>query len=254
MIDVELIYDADCPNAARTRAHLRAALERAGLPIHWSEWLRADPATPADRRRFASPTVLVNGVDVAGPAPLDGAGACRLYPGQGGAGVPAVDSIAVALAKASGGGGGRLPGEGLVSSLAAVPGIAAALLPALACPACWPAYAGALSALGLGALSSVRYLLPLNLVLLGVALAALGIGARRRRGYGPLLLGGAGTAGVLVAKFLLANDALVYSSAALLLAASVWNAWPRGAPRRHCASCTTPGDGKSSITNTYGGS
>jgi mercuric ion transport protein len=50
--------------------------------------------------------------------------------------------------------------------LLAIPGVLASLLPALACPLCWPAYAALLSALGLGFLTSSTYLLPLTGVLL----------------------------------------------------------------------------------------
>ena len=40
------------------------------------------------------------------------------------------------------------PRAGWRSSLATLPGIALAFLPKIACPACWPAYAGVLSSLG----------------------------------------------------------------------------------------------------------
>jgi hypothetical protein len=47
-------------------------------------------------------------------------------------------------------------------NLLAVPGIGLSLLPKVACPACWPAYAGLLSSLGLGFLVSTAYLLPMT--------------------------------------------------------------------------------------------
>jgi len=50
------------------------------------------------------------------------------------------------------------------------PGIGVSLLPTLACPLCWPAYAGLLSSLGLGFLISTKYLFPLTVVFLAVAL------------------------------------------------------------------------------------
>ena len=70
----------------------------------------------------------------------------------------------------------------LLSSLAVLPGIGAALLPAVTCPACWPAYAGLLSALGLGFANYTPYLLPLTIVFLTVALGALGYQALQRGG------------------------------------------------------------------------
>jgi len=72
--------------------------------------------------------------------------------------------------------------------LLAIPGIGVSLLPKVACPLCWPAYAGLLSSVGLGFLLSATYLLPLTAGFLLIALAALAYRARQRRGYGPLVL------------------------------------------------------------------
>jgi hypothetical protein len=69
------------------------------------------------------------------------------------------------------------------SSLATLPGLAFAgfaLLPKLACPLCWPAYASVLTWLGLGFLLQVRWLFPLPAVLLVVAVVTLGRRARSR--------------------------------------------------------------------------
>jgi len=49
----------------------------------------------------------------------------------------------------------------------ALPSIGVSILPKLACPACWPAYAGLLTSIGLGFLISVVYLLPLTAAFLG---------------------------------------------------------------------------------------
>ena len=89
---------------------------------------------------------------------------------------------------------------------------------------CWPAYAAVLSALGVGFIDYTPYLLPLTLAFLGVTLAMLAW--RPRRGYAPLALGLAASAMVLVGKFLFDSDIAVYAGVALLVAASVWNAWP----------------------------
>src|SRR5260370_36216680 len=69
-----------------------------------------------------------------------------------------------------------------------VPSIGVSVLPKLACPACWPAYAGLLSSIGLGFLISVRYLLPMTIAFLVLALASMLFNARNRRGDGPFLL------------------------------------------------------------------
>lgn len=120
--------------------------------------------------------------------------------------------------------------------LLAIPGIGVSLLPKVACPLCWPAYAGLLSSLGLGFLLSATYLLPLTVGFLLIALAALGYGARQGRGYGPLLLSLAGSGVVLVTKFVVEIKAGVYAGIGILILASLWNAWPQypGRVRRCC--------------------
>src|SRR5713101_7960802 len=94
--------------------------------------------------------------------------------------------------------------------LLALPGVGVSLLPKLACPACWPAYAGLLSSVGLGFLISAAYLLPLTATFLLFALVALAFRARQRSGYGPFLLGLVGTVGVLVGKFVWQSNPTVY--------------------------------------------
>ncbi len=80
-----------------------------------------------------------------------------------------------------------------------LPGVGASILPKLACPACWPAYAALLSSVGLGFLISTVYLLPMTVALLSLALGAIAFRAKQRNGYGPLLLGLLATAAVLLA-------------------------------------------------------
>ena len=55
-----------------------------------------------------------------------------------------------------------------------IPGIDVALLPKLACPACWPAYVALLSSIGLGFLLSTAYLFPLTVVFLMFTVIPLG--------------------------------------------------------------------------------
>ena len=74
-------------------------------------------------------------------------------------------------------------------TLLTVPAWGVALLPKLACPLCWPAYAGLLSSVGLGFLISTKYLLPLTAAFLAVAVGALAFKAKSRHGYGPFMLG-----------------------------------------------------------------
>ncbi len=112
-------------------------------------------------------------------------------------------------------------------AVVALPGIDISLLPKLMCPACWPAYAGIVSALGLGFLISAKYLLPLTVAFLAVRSFALGFGASRRHGYGPLWVGLLAAALILTAKFYFDAEQATYAGAGLLGAASVWNSWPR---------------------------
>ena len=86
-------------------------------------------------------------------------------------------------------------------TLTVLPSVGVSLLPKLACPMCWPAYAGLLSSLGLGFLISAQYLLPLTVAFLLIAVAALGFRSRTRHGCRPMLLGVAASAGVLCGKF-----------------------------------------------------
>lgn len=192
MSKVELIYDADCPNAEAARSQLRLALARAGKAPEWDEWERSDPAAPSHVRRYGSPTILVDGRDIAGQAAAEGADCCRLYQSESGGlqGFPSAESIAAALRRPSSSNSSASSASGgLRAGLTLVPAIGVAMLPKLACPACWPAYAGFLSSLGLGFLIQTTYLLPLTIVFLLVAVAAFGFRTGRRRGYGPFLLG-----------------------------------------------------------------
>lgn len=103
---VELVYDRDCPNVERARSMIRAALHEVGAEPAWTEWDRTSLGTPANRRRFGSPTVLVNGQDIGGgenEASAVDASACRVYTDRNGAicGAPSsrmiVDAIKATL-------------------------------------------------------------------------------------------------------------------------------------------------------------
>jgi len=111
--------------------------------------------------------------------------------------------------------------------LLALSGVGVSMLPKLACPACWPAYAGLLTSVGLGFLISAAYLLPLTATFLALALGALAFRANRRHGYGPFFLGLAAATGVLLGKFMWESSLIMYGAVALLLLASLWNSWPR---------------------------
>ena len=239
MAMVDLVYDADCPNVAAARANLMRAFSRAGLQPKWSEHRIGDPSAPEHTRGYGSPTVLVDGRDVAGLEPAAEV-CCRIYmAATGSAQAPSVEQIAVAMAPASKGPTARTSESGgWRSSLAMVPGIGIAFLPKVACPACWPAYAGVLTSLGLGFLMDTKWLLPLTAVFLAVAVGALGFRAGRRRGFGPFFVGLAAAAIVLAGKFGFESDPAMYAGLGVLVAASIWNTWPRRAAPA-CPACIT---------------
>jgi len=139
--------------------------------------------------------------------------------------------------------GGRLL-QRRVSSLAVLPGIAASLLPAGLCPACWPAYAGLLSSFGFGFFLDRAYLLPLTAIFLVMAVAALAYKAKSRRGYGPFVMGIVAAVIVFVVKFVYESDLAMYGGIAPLITASLWNSWPRkkvGVDHKTCPTCASKG-------------
>lgn len=91
---VDLIYSPDCPHVEPTRTHLRLAFALAGIAPRWVEHRIGDPGAPAHTRGYGSPTVLVDGRDVAGEPPSSEV-TCRLY--STGTRVPSVDQIVDAL-------------------------------------------------------------------------------------------------------------------------------------------------------------
>lgn len=236
MSNVELIYDLDCPNIRAARTQLLRAFAATGLIPRWREWAIGQADLPEHARQYGSPTILVQGKDVAGGEAPGTDACCRIYADSGGAmrGVPAVEQIAAMLRARSGASGRwRL-------NIAVVSSVGVALLPKLTCPACWPAYAGLLSAMGLGVLATGTWLLPLTLGFLGIALGALAYRARQRRGFGPLLVGLVAGTLMVLGKFLFDNDPALYAGVGLLMAASLWNTWPRKTDTTHaCAACDT---------------
>jgi hypothetical protein len=88
---VELVYFKGCPNADAARDHIRHALTEVGRPLEWVEWDLEDEATPERYHSYGSPTVLVDGRDVA-DAPVAAAG---LSCSAGGA--PSLEQIAGGL-------------------------------------------------------------------------------------------------------------------------------------------------------------
>jgi len=229
-MNVELIYESSCPNVAAARTALLSAFADAGRTPQWQEWEVGSEDAPAHVHGYGSPTILVGGRDVAGDGPDRADMCCRVY--DAGQRVPPHNRIVAAL---RGGGAPASPGR-VTRTIAMLPGIGVALLPKLTCPACWPAYAGLLSALGLGFFDYTPYMLPALLVFVAIALAALAFRARKRRGYGPFWLGVVAGTLLLASKFWFDSDGLMWAALALLVASSVWNTWPLPT-RDACPAC-----------------
>jgi hypothetical protein len=84
-LQIELVHDPGCPNVALARDVLTDCCRDAGIPAVWTEWSSDDPACPLHALNLGSPSILVNGEDVApGPHPWaarepgDGP-RCRVY-------------------------------------------------------------------------------------------------------------------------------------------------------------------------------
>lgn len=88
---IELIHFEGCPNVEATRENLGKALGTLGWASEWKEWDLEDSDTPDRVRRYGSPTVLVNGLDVSGTEEGSVGLACRAD------GAPSVDVIVQAL-------------------------------------------------------------------------------------------------------------------------------------------------------------
>ena len=110
----------------------------------------------------------------------------------------------------------------LWASCAALPAAVVGLLPAAFCPACYPALAGLLGALGLGA-TAEKSLAPVTAILLLLALLGLTYQAKRNRNYRPLALGALGAVAIYAGQFLLASAMIKLSGIVVLMAASFWN-------------------------------
>jgi hypothetical protein len=85
---IQFLSFPGCPHAEPALASLRAALERLGLEVPIVEIDLTGADGPLRPRGWASPTVLVDGVELDGLAAPDGI-CCRIYAGK----EPTVDSL-----------------------------------------------------------------------------------------------------------------------------------------------------------------
>ena len=76
---VELLYFKGCPNISMARKNLNDAFGKAGIAPKWNEVDLNEPNTPKELKGYGSPTILIDGKDVAGAAPQGESLSCRTY-------------------------------------------------------------------------------------------------------------------------------------------------------------------------------
>ena len=99
---VEVLYVPDCPHHPRAVQKLRDVLLAEGMAAEIHE-LAVSTTSAAQASEFpGSPTIRINGSDVAGESQEheSHALACRIYPGAEEAGVPPVEMIRSAVRRA----------------------------------------------------------------------------------------------------------------------------------------------------------
>ena len=237
---IEFIYEKTCPNIEPARHQLLKAFTELDITPRWQEWEVSCPEAPKHVHGFGSPTILVNGNDVSGDMHDGDDFCCRVYSHEVGTnkGVPALVDIVSALKSAQQAALTKTSFSSMKLNSAMFPAVGVALLPKLACPACWPAYAGLLSSLGIGFIDYTPYLLPLTIMFLLIVIVALSYRAKSRHGYRPLMMGLLASTIVLINQFFYENNVAMYTGIALLVLASLWNTWPKSqAASESCSSC-----------------
>ena len=99
---VEVLYVADCPSHPAAMKLLRDVLRAEGVKADITEVLVADERMARELKFCGSPTIRINGRDVAGESSETGAFAlsCRLYPGTKQIGLPPTEMVRRAVIEA----------------------------------------------------------------------------------------------------------------------------------------------------------
>ncbi len=240
---VELIYDADCPNVTQARSLLIKAYTRTGVSARWLEWERSAPGSPDYAKHYGSPTILIDGQDVAETAAVTGSGACRVYSDSEGrlSGIPPLDAVCSALLAKAAPVNPTIKGRWQTLAVS-FPALGVVFLPKLVCPLCFPAYAAILSALGLEFIDYTPYLVPLTATFLAIVLAVLALQARRTGNIHGLLAGAAASAVVLTGKFYFESTAVATAGVILLIIAIVLGNRTRSTTTATCPACVGGGN------------
>lgn len=121
------------------------------------------------------------------------------------------------------------------TAIGMVPAVGLSLLPTLACPACLPAFASILGAVGLTFIAEPRYLLWLNLAAFVIAWLLLARGERHWFSV-PLGVAAAGAVAVMVGKFLWTSTLLWWCGLGVFVAGSLWSGLRRTS-KQVCTNC-----------------
>ncbi len=99
---IEVLYVPGCPHHPAAVRKLSEVLASEGVAAEIRELAVTDSTMAEELRFYGSPTIRINGRDIAGECqkPLSFALACRLYPGAREAGIPPADIIHRAVREA----------------------------------------------------------------------------------------------------------------------------------------------------------
>jgi hypothetical protein len=165
-VKVEVLYVADCPSHPAAVKLVREILADEGVVAEVNEVLVADEKMAVDLKFAGSPTIRINGRDVAQELPeaQKFTLSCRLYPESSRAGLPAAELVRRAVTEALGRKSEVRQAAGIAASLGAI-------VSSLATIGCCVSL-GFAAALGAGAASALfttlrPWLLGLSVVLLG---------------------------------------------------------------------------------------
>ncbi len=102
---VEVLYVPDCPHHPSAVRQLRDVLLAEGVQAEINEVAVIDAKAAEEYRFRGSPTIRIDGRDIAGESysPLSFALACRMYPGAKEAGVPPLEMMQRAVREARAG-------------------------------------------------------------------------------------------------------------------------------------------------------
>lgn len=116
------------------------------------------------------------------------------------------------------------------------PALGFSLIPSLACPACLPALASVLGAVGLTFLAQREYLIWFNLVALAVALVLLARTERKWISW-PLAVAAFGAVTVMLGKFVWTASPIWWTGVGIFMLGSAWSTFGRPSTETGCNKC-----------------